>query len=54
MAKLNFQHHYSSLQCHIIILKLVLGAQEGCFINGVKCCYLIFFVETKLFFQAFI
>jgi len=22
MAKLNFQHHYSSLQCHLILQKL--------------------------------
>ncbi len=43
MAKLNFQHHYSSLQCHMILKKIALAI----FRLIIKLNTLYIFVETE-------
>ncbi len=56
MAKLNFQHHYSSLQCHMILQKsfwyadLLLQNIYSYYQRWQQLC-LIFFVETVIFYS---
>jgi len=48
MAKLNFQHHYSSLQCHMILQKSFY-CRLICFSRNISYYYqLCVFVETMM------
>jgi len=51
MAKLNFQHHYSCLQCHMILQKLFFNMLIWC---SRKCFLLLSILKTVVLLNIFV